>query len=240
MSTPSQPLTGAQPSQPSQQLLMIAPTGEAAYVPQEQVPDYESKGGKIGVRMTAPDGNQKAIVPFDQQDTYQKQGATWDSHPDNDAAKAFLTQRSVAQSRSQTPGKALVTGPDGGMMYMDVPPGHEASTEQANQKGTVTGAVTGAGMLATAATAGLAAELAAPGVITEEAATGLLDEFGEPITRQIVKEGPSILGKGFQIATKWVQAHPTTARAVIETAGVAVGMKVLGKMAKLAEEFGGK
>ena len=218
-----------------QQILMIAPSGEAAYVPQDQVANYESKGGKVGIRMTAPDGKEKAIVPFDRQDDFQKQGAKWDVHPDNDAAKTFLTNRSVAQSRSQTPGKARVIGPDGMPMLMDVPQGQEASTEAANQKGQTLGAAVGAGMVATA---GLGAALAVPGVITEEAATGLLDEFGEPITREIVKQGPSLLGKGFQATTEWATAHPTQAKLIIEGAGIAGGLKILSGMSKFAKEFG--
>ncbi len=218
------------------QILMIAPGGgESAYVPQDQVSSYESKGAKIGIRMVAPDGKEKAIVPFDRQDAFQKQGAKWDSSPDNDAAKTFLTNRSVAQSRSQTPGKARVIGPDGMPMLMDVPQGQEASTEAANQKGQTLGAAVGAGMVATA---GLGAALAVPGVITEEAATGLLDEFGEPITREIVKQGPSLLGKGFQATTEWATAHPTQAKLIIEGAGIAGGLKILSGMSKFAKEFG--
>lgn len=219
------------------QILMIAPSGETAYVPQDQVSGYESKGGKVGIRMTAPDGKEKAIVPFDRQDDFQKQGAKWDSSPDNDAAKAFLTQRSVSQSRSQAPGKARVTGPDGMPMMMDVPQGQEASTEAANQKGQAIGTAVGAG---TVATLGLGAALAAPGVITEEAATGLLDEFGEPITREIIKQGPSLLGKGFQAATQWAAANPLTAKTLIGTVGLAGAVKVWHVLSKIEQEFGGK
>jgi hypothetical protein len=220
------------------QILMIAPSGsEAAYVPPDQVDSYLAKGAKVGIRMTAPDGKQKAIVPFDRQDDFQKQGATWDVHPDNDAAKAFLTQRSVSQSRSQAPGKARVIGPDGMPMLMDVPQGQESSTEAANQRGQAIGTAVGAG---TVATVGLGAALAAPGIITEEAATGLLDEFGEPITREIIKQGPSLLGKGFQAASEWAAANPMTAKTLIGTVGLGAAVKVWHVLSKIEQEFGGK
>lgn len=255
MSTPSQALAGTQPATVSDlqshdapathqvtdgsiqpvtpsKILMIAPTGgESALVPPDQVDSYLAKGAKVGVRMTAPDGKQKAIVPFDQQDQYQKQGATWDVHPDNDSAKAFLTQRQQApddfEAQQDEAKQSVESGAGPAAAYMK--PGQTAAAV--------------GGMLAAGSAAGIVSGimgLAAPGVITEEVATGLLDEFGAPIARQIAKEGPSVLGKGFQLATKWIQAHPTTAKAVIETVGVAAAVKILGKMAKLAQEFGGK
>jgi len=238
MSTAANPVTSANPATPQPgQILMVAPSGEAAYVPQDQVADYQSKGGQLGVRMTAPDGKEKAIVPFNQQDAYQKQGATWDVTPDNDAVKAFVTQRSVAQSRSQTPGKAMVpVMGEPRMMMVDVPQGQEASAEQASDKGQAIAGGVGVGMLATAGLAGLAV----PGVITEEAASGLVDEFGGPITREIIKQGPSVLGKAFQATTEWATSHPITAKVIIDGAGITGGLAILNKMRKLAGEFGGK
>lgn len=57
-------------------------------------------------------------------------------------------QQSVSASRAQTRGKALVTGPDGTPMFMDVPAGQEAATEHANSQGQVTGTEVGASTLA--------------------------------------------------------------------------------------------
>lgn len=217
-------------------ILMVAPSGETAYVPPDKVAANEANGAEVGIRMVAPDGS-KAVVPFSKQDTNQKNGAKWDSSADNDAAKNFLTQRSVSQSRSQAPGKARVTGPDGMPMLMDVPQGQESSTEAANQRGQAIGTAVGAG---TVATLGLGAALAAPGIITEEAATGLVDEFGEPITREIIKQGPSLLGKGFQAASEWAAAHPMTAKTLIGTVGLAGAVKVWHVLSKIDQEFGGK
>ena len=214
---------------------MLGPDGSTAYISPDKVAANEANGAEVGIRMLGPDGS-KAVIPFSKQDVNQQNGAKWDSSsPDNDAAKAFLTQRSVSQSRSSTRGKAMVTGPDGTPMFMDVPPGQEASTEAANQKGAATGAAIGAGTLATA---GLGAALAAPGIITEEVATGLLDEFGEPITREIIKQGPSLVGKGFQVTAQWAAAHPTTAKAIIEIAGVTGAVQIWNRLSKLAKEFG--
>lgn len=216
------------PPATARQILMIAPSGEKAYVPQDQVASYEANGAKVGIRMTAPDGKEKAIVPFDQQDAYQKQGATWDLSPDNDAAKAFLTQRQ--QDASSRTNMNMTRAMSGRAMST---PADQAQFDAGKKAGTIAGASIIAGGT-------LGAALAAPGVITEEAATGLLDEFGEPITREIIKQGPSLLGKGFQAATQWATAHPTLVKEIIKVGGIAGALKVFGTMSKLEKEFGGK
>lgn len=71
-------------------VLMLAPDGSVGYVPSANVPTAISNGGRIGVRMTAPDGT-KGVIPFDQQDAAQKNGASWDTSPDNDAVKQYLS-----------------------------------------------------------------------------------------------------------------------------------------------------
>lgn len=57
---------------------MIAPTGEVADVPQEQVATAVKQGAKIGFDMISPDGNQRAVVPADQVHNAIVQGAQLD------------------------------------------------------------------------------------------------------------------------------------------------------------------
>ena len=98
-----------QDSTSPQQILMLGPDGSTAYISPDKVAANEANGAEVGIRMLGPDGS-KAVIPFSKQDVNQQNGAKWDSSsPDNDAAKAFLTQRSVSQSRSSTRGKAMVT-----------------------------------------------------------------------------------------------------------------------------------
>ena len=202
-------------------------------MPPDQVASYEAKGAKVGVRMTAPDVREKAIVPLDQQDSYQKQGATWDAHPDNDVVKNFMTQRQQqAQTDSFNRTDANMSRALSGQPMST--PQDQAQFEEGKGSGTITGST----ILATGALGAGISALTAGSPITTEVATGLVDEFGEPITRETISRGPSILGKGFQTAVQWVAGHPTTAKAVSETAGVAAGMKIVGKMAKPAQEFG--
>lgn len=222
---PSADSTGStdsqQPDNATPPLLMIAPSGEAAYVPQEQVANAQAKGAKIGIRMTAPDGKEKAVVPFDLQDGAQKQGATWDVSPDNDNAKAYLTKQK--------------SGPlmDSGLVNPDLY-GSEKQAEKQVGAGLASAYKTGAVMAATGAVGGA---LAAPTAVTAEVSTGLVDEFGAPIARQIVSQGPSLIGQGFKAAVTWAMAHPTTAKLIIEGAGVAGALKILHGMAKLDKEF---
>lgn len=67
-------------------VLMVAPSGEAAYVPREHKRDYIVLGMQVGVRMTAPTG-EKAIVPYSRVAFYRLQGATVDVGPE--FAKAY-------------------------------------------------------------------------------------------------------------------------------------------------------
>jgi flagellar biosynthesis chaperone FliJ len=82
-------------------VLMLAPDGSLGYVPSPNVEAAISNGGKVAVRMTAPDGS-KGVIPFDNQDAAQKQGASWDVSPDNDATKAYMSWRQQAFANRPT------------------------------------------------------------------------------------------------------------------------------------------
>lgn len=137
----------------------------------------------------------------------------------------------ASQARSATPGKALVTGPDGTPMFMDVPPGHEASTEAANQKGQAIGTAVGGGLVAGA---GLAGAALAPTVATETVGTGILDAAGNEIMREGLKYGPSALRAALahplgQQVLKWAVAGGAGA---IGSGTVWKALKLLGVIGK--------
>jgi hypothetical protein len=81
--------------------VLMVMNGQTAYVPINQAENAIGQGAELGVRMTDSQGN-KAVVPFSQQDTAQKNGAQWDVTPENDATKAYMTWRQQALANRPT------------------------------------------------------------------------------------------------------------------------------------------